>query len=80
MRAFVQDGTYFSEPLFTATNTSSDSSSTDPSLYSINAQGFNQSQGYLAALATRAVIFIEADNPAIGLMALVHAPETILAD
>ncbi|KAG9873503.1 hypothetical protein KCV05_g22990, partial [Aureobasidium melanogenum] len=28
-------------------------------------------QGYLSALATRAIIFIEADNPAIGLMAFI---------
>ncbi|MFT6984878.1 MAG: phosphatidylserine decarboxylase [Psychromonas sp.] len=31
----------------------------------------NDSQGYIAEVATRAVIFIEADNPAIGLMAIV---------
>ena len=31
----------------------------------------NESQGYIAELATRAVIYIEADNPDIGLMAFV---------
>ncbi|KAI0517434.1 Phophatidylserine decarboxylase-domain-containing protein [Xylaria bambusicola] len=73
VRAFVQDGTYFSEPLFTHTNTSSESSpeTTASSLYSINASGLSQSQSYLTNLATRAVIFIQADNPAIGLLAFV---------
>ncbi|KAH8886995.1 hypothetical protein GQ53DRAFT_657017 [Thozetella sp. PMI_491] len=61
-RAFVQDGTYFSEPLFEAT------SSKDGG---IDVQGITLAQGYLTALATRAIIFIEADNPAIGLMAFI---------
>ncbi|RWA05015.1 hypothetical protein EKO27_g10097, partial [Xylaria grammica] len=69
VRAFVKDGTYFSEPLFTEEPSASASAS--PSLYSIDAQGFRASQGYLTALATRAVIFIQADNAAIGLMAFV---------
>ncbi|KAI1125842.1 Phophatidylserine decarboxylase-domain-containing protein [Nemania abortiva] len=62
VRASVAGGTYFSEPLF---------NSSDPQRYEINAHGFRQSQAYLAALATRAVIFIQADNPSIGLMAFV---------
>ncbi|MFO0959949.1 MAG: phosphatidylserine decarboxylase family protein [Isosphaeraceae bacterium] len=33
--------------------------------------GPNDSQGYIAHMATRALIFIEADNPAIGLLAFV---------
>jgi phosphatidylserine decarboxylase len=33
--------------------------------------GPNDSQGYIAHVATRALIFIEADNPAIGLMCVV---------
>ncbi len=33
--------------------------------------GPNNSQGYISHVATRALIFIEADNPAIGLMCLV---------
>lgn len=57
-RAFVQEGTYFSEPLFEGT------SEPDPG-------GISLVQGYLTALATRAVIFIEADNPDIGLMAFI---------
>lgn len=34
-------------------------------------QGSNASQGFLAGVATRALIFIEADNPKIGLMCFV---------
>jgi phosphatidylserine decarboxylase len=61
-RAFVQDGTYFSEPLFASA--AENSGDIDP-------KGIYISQGYLTALATRAVIFIEADNPAIGLVAFI---------
>lgn len=60
-RAFVVDGTYFSEPLFESAVEGG----------AINAQGLSVAQGYLTALATRAVIFFEADNPAIGLMAFI---------
>ncbi|KAI0017805.1 Phophatidylserine decarboxylase-domain-containing protein [Xylariomycetidae sp. FL0641] len=60
VRAFVQDGTYFSEPL-----------DEDQGDYRIDARGIGPAQGYLTALATRAVLFLEADNPAIGLMAFV---------
>jgi phosphatidylserine decarboxylase len=63
VRASVEGGTYFSEPLFP--------SESDPQLYDIDAHGFRASQAYLAALATRAVIFLQADNPVIGLMAFV---------
>lgn len=63
-RAFVADGTYFSEPLFEGVG--------DPSAGGeIDTKGIAIAQGYLTALATRAVIFIEADNPAIGLMAFI---------
>lgn len=62
-KAFVQDGTYFSEPLFEGLG--------DPTVSEINPDGISVGQGYLTALATRAVIFIEADNPAIGLMAFI---------
>lgn len=48
----VIEGSYYSEAL---------SEGYDPS-------GPNESQGYITELATRALIFIEADNPAIGLM------------
>ena len=37
----------------------------------IDRHGITVAQGYLTALATRAIIFIEADNPAIGLMAFI---------
>ncbi|KAK4111516.1 hypothetical protein N656DRAFT_733262 [Canariomyces notabilis] len=60
-RCFVRDGTYFSEPLFES----------DAEGGEIDAHGISVAQGYLAALATRAIIFIEADNPAIGLMAFI---------
>lgn len=64
-RAFVRDGTYFSEPLFEGL--------ADPSSdkREIDTRGITIAQGYLSSLATRAIIFIEADNPAIGLMAFV---------
>jgi phosphatidylserine decarboxylase len=52
VKAYVKDGTYYSEAL---------SEGFDPS-------GPNESQGYITEVATRAMIFIEADNPAIGLM------------
>ncbi|WP_158867687.1 phosphatidylserine decarboxylase family protein [Leifsonia sp. AG29] len=55
VRAFVQPGTYFSE---------ADSEGAE----AVEAQ---VSQGYLAHVAARAIILIEADNPAIGLMAVV---------
>lgn len=62
-KAFVQDGTYFSEPLFEGIG--------DPNTAQIDRDGISAGQGYLTALATRAIIFIEADNPAIGLMAFI---------
>ena len=63
-RAFVRDGTYFSEPLF-------ESAVGPQSSGEIDTRGIHVAQGYLSALATRAVVFIEADNPAIGLVAFV---------
>ncbi|KAL8738519.1 MAG: hypothetical protein Q9181_000678 [Wetmoreana brouardii] len=59
VKAFVQDGTYYSEPLFEGFV---DSHGADES-------GETTGQGYITATATRAIIFIEADNPKIGLMA-----------
>lgn len=52
LKAYSQEGTYYSETL---------------------AEGFdeagpNDSQAYITQVATRSMIFIEADNPAIGLM------------
>jgi phosphatidylserine decarboxylase len=55
MRAFVQEGTYYSEA------DSEGAAAAEP----------QYSQSYLAHVATRAVILIEADNPVIGLTAFV---------
>jgi phosphatidylserine decarboxylase len=52
LKAYVRDGTYYSE---------TPCEGFDPA-------GPNDSQGYITAVATRALIFIEADNPDIGLM------------
>jgi phosphatidylserine decarboxylase len=52
VKAYVRDGTYYSE---------TPAEGYDPA-------GPNASQGYITQVATRAMIFIEADNPAIGLM------------
>ncbi len=52
VKAYNIDGTYYSESLINRH---------DPS-------GPNESQGYLTAVAARAPIFIEADNPDIGLI------------
>ena len=51
-KAYVRDGTYFSE---------APCEGFDPA-------GPNDSQGYITSVATRALIFIEADDPRIGLM------------
>lgn len=55
------DGTYYSEPVFGGF---SGQDGTNP-------MGENAAQGYLSAVATRALIFIEADNPDIGLICLI---------
>jgi phosphatidylserine decarboxylase len=52
VKAYVQDGTYYSE---------TPAEGYDPAAP-------DDSQGYITQVATRAMIFIEADNPAIGLM------------
>lgn len=52
VKAYVEDGAYYSETLTEAY---------DP-------EGNKESQGYITEVATRALIFIEADNPEIGLM------------
>jgi len=51
-RAYIRDGTYFAEA----------------SSHGFDPAGPNDSQAYITELATRAIIFIEADNPRIGLM------------
>jgi len=63
-RAFVEDGTYFSEVLW-------ESNGSGKIDVEIDTAGISTAQGYLTALATRAIIFFEADNPAIGLMAFI---------
>lgn len=60
-KAYVVDGTYFSEPLY---EDFAGQSEADP-------QGECTSQEYISAVATRAIIFIESDNPKIGLMAFI---------
>lgn len=60
-KAYVKDGTYFSEPLF--------ESFADPSGSVLDGQ--TTGQGYITETATRAIIFIEADNKDIGLMATI---------
>lgn len=62
-KAYVVDGTYFSELLYAGRAHGPD--------HVIDHSGITEGQGYLSALATRAIIFIEADNPAIGLMAFI---------
>lgn len=63
-RAFVEDGTYFSEVLW-------ESNGSGKIDVEIEKAGISTAQGYLTALATRAIIFFEADNPAIGLMVFI---------
>lgn len=63
-RAFVEDGTYYSEPLVEGTG--------DPSVRGgIDAMANVFAQGYLSVMATRAIIILEADNPRIGLLAFI---------
>jgi phosphatidylserine decarboxylase len=64
VKAFVEDGTYFSEPLFEGIG--------DPEVQEIDIHGQSAAQGYITAVATRAIIFIQADNPKIGLMVGVY--------
>jgi phosphatidylserine decarboxylase len=64
VKAFVRDGTYYSEPLFEGLG--------DPEKkHDIDYKGEATGQGYITAVATRGIIFIEANNPAIGLMAFI---------
>jgi len=60
VRAYVQDGTYYAEPLFETLG--------DPQSRTIDKRNEAVSQAYLSAVATRAIIFIEADSSDIGLM------------
>jgi phosphatidylserine decarboxylase len=60
----IVPGTYYSEPL--CTGFSPDSGHPDPDPGADEA-----SQGYISAVATRGVIFIQANNPDIGLVCLI---------
>lgn len=64
VKAYVVDGTYYSEPLFEGLWDGDKGQKQD-----IDASGEVMTQEYLTCLATRAIIFIECDSPAIGLMA-----------
>lgn len=61
VKQYVVPGTYFSEPLFAGM--------ADPHGADVFGQGTGQA--YLSSVATRALIFIEADNPKIGLICVV---------
>ncbi|CAG8358662.1 unnamed protein product [Penicillium salamii] len=65
VKAYVIDGTYYSEPLFEGVG------NPEVETNEIDMAGQVTSQGYITSTATRALIFIEADEPAIGLMAFV---------
>lgn len=67
-KALLKEGTYYSEPLF---ETIGDPAKIRSSDLEIDMGGETTSQGYLTAVATRAIIFIKADNPKIGLMAFI---------
>ncbi|KAH9901717.1 Phophatidylserine decarboxylase-domain-containing protein [Xylariomycetidae sp. FL2044] len=71
VRTLLVEGTYFSEPLFEGPSPSSSSDGDSKKTQEIDTRGISVAQGYLTSLATRAVIFIQADNPRIGLMAFV---------
>jgi phosphatidylserine decarboxylase len=60
-KAYLVEGTYFSEPLFEGLG---DPSNKD----GISEDGEKTGQGYLTATATRAIMFIEADNTDLGLV------------
>src|SRR5699024_5843670 len=63
IKSYIINGTYYSEPLYTGLYGSN--------CTHIDGQGIVIAEAYLASLETRAVILIEADNPAIGTMAFV---------
>ncbi|KAK4962213.1 hypothetical protein LTR66_012764 [Elasticomyces elasticus] len=65
VKAYVKDGTYYSEPLFEGPG--------DPQRYKIAMGGETTGNGYITAVATRAITFFEADKPAIGLIAFLGA-------
>ncbi|KAL4792186.1 Phophatidylserine decarboxylase-domain-containing protein [Aspergillus venezuelensis] len=66
VKAYVVDGTYYSEPLFEGLWGGREDK---PHGQKIDKGGEVTTQEYLSCVATRAIIFIECDNPDIGLMA-----------
>ncbi|PHH84954.1 hypothetical protein CDD83_1119 [Cordyceps sp. RAO-2017] len=62
-RAVNVPGSYYSTPLSAGVG--------DANVTDIDPNGVINAQAYLTAVSARAVVFIEADNPAIGLMAFV---------
>lgn len=60
-RAYIVPGTYYSEPTYEDFSANQEA---DP-------HGENTSQEYISAVAVRSLIFIEADNPKIGLMCVI---------
>ncbi|KAJ6151760.1 hypothetical protein N7470_006888 [Penicillium chermesinum] len=64
-KAFVVDGSYYSEPLFEGIGYSAAQNQ------DIDIGNQVTSQAYITSTQTRAVIFFEADEPAIGLMAFI---------
>lgn len=65
VKAEVVDGTYYSEPLYEGIGNPNVKTS------DIDVAGQVVSEGYITSTATRAIVYIEADEPAIGLMAFI---------
>jgi len=61
----IVPGTYYSEPLLEGFSPDSGAPQPDPG-------ADEASQGYISSVATRGVIFIEAENPDIGLMCMIQ--------
>lgn len=70
-RAFVKGGTYFSQPVFVLPEGSHGGNCASRRDDGFRAQDERNEQGYISALATRAVIIISAEDPRIGLVAFV---------
>lgn len=68
-KAYVVDGTYFSEPLFEDFQSSAVEGDKKGRGYT-DSNGECTSQEYISAVATRGIMFIESDNKKIGLMAV----------
>lgn len=64
LKSYVINGTYYSEPLWNGVANLKNYTYIDP-------KGVVASEAYLSVMATRAIIYIEADNPAIGTMAFI---------